>query len=98
MMSQTVCRQVVILRANKTSIKKNHIQINKVTSVASNAELQKLTEDGREPDLILAVAVALPLGGGTGMVVVGNPTPPGPILIVSFPITTVVGMAPIPIG
>lgn len=65
--------------------------------------MKKLTEeDGREPpDLRVAVviAVALPLGGGgTGMVVVGNPTPPGPILIVSFPITTVVGMAPMPIG
>lgn len=46
----------------------------------------------------VVIAVALPLGGGTGMVVVGNPTPPGPILIVSFPITTVVGMAPMPIG
>lgn len=61
-----------------------------------------MEEDGREepPDLRVAVvvAVALPLGGGTGMVVVGNPTPPGPILIVSFPITIVVGMAPIPIA
>lgn len=62
-----------------------------------------MTEEvGREepPDLRVAaaVAVALPLGGGTGMVVVGNPTPPGPILIVSFPTTIVVGMAPIPIG
>lgn len=61
-----------------------------------------MEEDGREepPDLRVAVvvAVALPLGGGTGMVVVGNPTPSGPILIVAFPITIVVGMAPIPIG
>ncbi len=61
-----------------------------------------IEEDGTEepPDLRVAVvvAVALPPGGGTGMVVVGNPTPPGPILIVSFPITIVVGMAPIPIG
>lgn len=63
-----------------------------------------IEEDGREepPDLRVAVVVAveLPLGGGTGMVVVvvGNPTPSGPILIVSFPITIVVGMAPIPIG
>lgn len=32
------------------------------------------------------------------MVVVGKPTPPGPMLIVSLPITIVVGMAPIPIG
>lgn len=55
-------------------------------------------EDGREPpDLRIVVAVALPLGGGTGIVVVGSPTPPGPILIVSFPITIVVGMAPMPI-
>lgn len=73
-----------------------------VTNVANNAEIKKLIEeDGREPpDLRVAVviAVALPLGGGTGMVVVGNPTPPGPILIVSFPITTVVGIAPMPIG
>lgn len=61
-----------------------------------------IEEDGREelPDLRVAVVVAvvLPLGGGTGMVVVGNPTPSGPILIVSFPITIVVGLAPIPIG
>ena len=59
-----------------------------------------IEEDGREepPDLRVAVAVVLPLGGGTGMVVVGNPTPSGPILIVSFPITIVVGLAPIPIG
>lgn len=61
-----------------------------------------MIEGGREdpPDLRFAVvvAVALPLGGGTGMVVVGNPTPPGPILIVSFPIIIVVGMAPIPTG
>lgn len=56
--------------------------------------------DGREPpDLrVAAAAVALRFGGGTGMVVVGNPTPPGPILIVSFPIIIVVGMAPMPIG
>lgn len=61
-----------------------------------------IEEDGREepPDLRVAVvvAVALPLGGGTGIVVVGKPTPSGPILMVAFPITIVVGMAPIPIG
>ncbi len=28
----------------------------------------------------------------------GKPTPPGPILMVSLPITIVVGMAPMPIG
>lgn len=81
--------------------KKNQIQIRQVTNAANNAEIKYLTdEDGREPpDLCVAVAVAVRLGGGgTGMVVVGNPTPPGPILIVSFPITIVVGMAPIPIG
>ena len=61
-----------------------------------------IEEDGREepPDLRVAVVVAaaLPLAGGTEMMVVGNPTPPGPILIVSFPITIVVGLAPIPKG